>query len=279
MELCPLQGPDEPGADQCFVPEDPEEFARASDYYSPIEQFCYAPLDVLRPYPAALAAMPLSRPPQGFYERAMDIDGWWDDMSLPGKIGGLIFVGSARALGLAALVLIPSDSRIKPMEETLAEQDTGAKKRAELDLARKKYGDDEAFLEQLRQPIRDHFDLLEGVALQKFDASLRVAPWIKILLAKCPHQDAMLEEWKRLVPAMDTRLGKIHAFFFQEGIPAGDPILAGTEFGDAGLKGIIELCWGGTLPAELQGLKMPAAFVPPPEFPTWTKENRDLEPE
>ncbi len=208
----------------------------------------------------------------------MDIHGWWDEEPWPGKIGGLVFVGGSRVLGVLTLLAIPSDSRIKPIEEYEQEDDVAAKKRAELDRSVAKYGNDESFLEKLRQPIREHFTLLKNIALQKFDSSLEIAPWIKILLEKCPKQDAMLEEWKRVVVAMDTSLGKINAYRFQQGVAAGDPMIAGTEFQDTGMKGIIDLCWDGKLPQELEGLRMPAEFVPPPEFPTWTKDNKEIAP-
>jgi len=265
-------------SETCSVPTDPAEYAQVSRYYSDADQMCIATYNdrfLSLPSPSPLF---VRSAPENFYDRAMDIDGWWDEEPLPGKIGGLVFVGSARFLGLAALVLIPSDSRIKAPEEYEQEEGVATKKRAELDRAIKKYGQDDSFLEQLRQPIREHFTFLRTVALEKFDRSLNIAPWIKILLAKCPRQDAMLEEWKRVVPAMDTGLGKINSYRFQQGIGAGDPILEGTEFQDTGLKGILDLCWDGKLPSELEGLRMPAEFVPPPEFPTWTKDNKDIEP-
>lgn len=159
----------------------------------------------------------------------------------------------------------------KSAEEIVAE-----KKGDELDAALAKHKVDDAFVQSLKAPIRSHFVWMEAIALKKFDDSMRMAPWTKMLLTACPKQAELTAEWEKAVPALDLKLGKLNAYRFQVGLAATDPLLKGTALEGVGMKGILEVCWAGKVPEDLQGLVMPKEFGPPPEFPTWTKANRPI---
>ena len=170
--------------------------------------------------------------------------------------------------------IVPEDPKPKKKPEEIVAE----KKRTELDTALGKHSVDEAYIEELKGPIRDQFTLLETIALKKFDDSLTLAPWTKMLLGACPNKEDLKAQWEKAVPALDTKLGKLNAYRFQVGVSGSDPLLKGTDLEGVGMKGILEVCWAGKVPKDLQGLVMKKEFVPPSEFPTWTKKNRTIPP-
>jgi len=161
----------------------------------------------------------------------------------------------------------------KKPEEIVAE-----KKQEELDTALVKHAVDETYIDKLKGPIRDQFTLLEALALKKFDDSMNMAPWTPMLLGACPKKEDLMAQWKKAVPALDTKLGKLNAYRFQVGVSGTDPLLKGTALEGVGMQGILDVCWEGKVPKDLQGLVMKKEFVPPSEFPTWTKKNRAIPP-
>ena len=161
----------------------------------------------------------------------------------------------------------------KKPEEVVAE-----KKGDELDTSLGKHKIDDSFIEELKAPIRSHFTMLETVAIKKFNESLNMAPWTKMLVTACPKREELKLEWEKAVPALDLRLGKLNAYRFQVGLAGGDPILKGTTLEGIGMKGILEVCWAGKVPEDLKGLVMKKEFSPPSEFPSWEKKYRAVPP-
>jgi len=171
-----------------------------------------------------------------------------------------------------------------PKEETKAakpkkkEEIVAEKKKKELDAALTKYTVDDTYVEKFKGPIKAYFSLLEGVVIKKFDDSMKLAPWTKMIMSACPKKDDLYKEWETVVPILGYSLGKLNAYRFQVGLPAYDPLLTGSAMETTGMKGILEICWDNKPPTDVKGLIMPKEFAPPSDFPTWTKKNRPIFP-
>lgn len=165
-----------------------------------------------------------------------------------------------------------------PKTKKRAEEIIAEKKKAELDAALKKYSVDDSYVEKFKTPIKAYFTVLEGVVVKKFDDSMKLAPWTKMLMSACPKKDDLYKEWETVVPILGYSLGKLNAYRFQVGLPAYDPLLTGSTIETTGMKGILEICWDNKPPKDVKGLIMPKEFGPPSDFPTWTKKNRPISP-